>query len=261
MQPVLGKQMHAVILERDAALAELARAKAGVTVVITTHNDAHDAQRALLTVLQQTVAPIEVLIIDDGSEIEVRVPASPDDYPHIPVRVVRITNRGLPAARNAGLMLARAGAILFLDADDWLDPTYLERTLPQLADADVVLVGLQEHGPTRKGCYKPGYDKPWHLVTLDDLWQMNRFFYCALFRTETLRECGGYNPLMAGAWNQAGGYEDHDLWIDLMTRGARFAAIDEPLFNYSTTSTESMVHRAARNRDALHAEMRRHHRR
>lgn len=253
--------MHEVILERDDALAKLKRAHDGVTVVITTHNDAELAQRALISVLKQTVAPYEVIVVDDGSDSEVRVPVEPDEYPHIPVRVVRVTNRGLPAARNTGLMLCRTDAILFLDADDWLEPTYLEKTLPLLNDADVVLTGLQEHGPSRQGCYKPGYDKPWHLVTLEDMFQMNRFFYCSLFRTATLREVGGYNPLMAGAWNRDGGYEDHDLWCDLMTRGARFAATDEPLFNYSTATTDSMVHRAARNRDALTAEMRRHHRR
>lgn len=251
--------MHAVILERDAALAELARATEGVTVVITYHSEPHETlARAWQSVVQQTLPPRELLIIDDGS-------AQPlgawDQAAAFPTRVFGITNRGLPAARNAGLMLARTEAILFLDADDWLDPAYLEKTLPLLADADVVLTGLQEHGPSRQGCYKPGYDRAWHLVTVEDLWRMNLFFYCSLFRTQVLREIGGYNPLMAGAWNRDGGYEDHDVWLDLMTRGARFAAIDEPLFNYSTATTDSMVHRAARNRDALAAEMRRHHRR
>jgi hypothetical protein len=44
-----------------------------------------------------------------------------------------------------------------------------------------------------------------------------------------------------------------------MRRGARFAAVNEPLLNYSTANPDSMVHRAERNRAALAAEMRRHH--
>jgi glycosyltransferase involved in cell wall biosynthesis len=259
LQPLQAKAMHDVILERDAALAELHRLRSGVTVVITYHNEPHEMlRRAWQSLVQQTVSPCELIIVDDGSDPPL---AAWTTAARFPARLFNITNRGLPAARNAGLMLANTEAILFLDADDWLEPTYLEKTLPLLADADVVLTGLQEHGPSRNGCYKPGYDKPWNLVTLEDLWSMNRFFYCSLFRTQTLREVGGYNPLMAGTWNRDGGYEDHDLWLDLMTRGAGFAAIDEPLFNYSTATTDSMVHRAARNRDALTAEMRRHHRR
>lgn len=229
-----------------------------VTVCLTTHNDADVLQRALTSVLQQTVPPHEVLIIDDGSEIP--VVQSPGWRPSIPVRVVRVTNRGLPSARNTGLMLARTEGIIFLDADDWLEPTYIAHTLPLLrAGADVVLTGLQEHGPTRNGTYMPGFDRLWQDVTLDDLRRQNLFFYCALMRTKTLREIGGYNPLMAGPWNEGGGYEDWDLWLTLMERGAKFSAVNEALLNYNTATPNSMLARAERNRDALIAEMKRHH--
>ena len=210
--------------------------------------------------LAQTIPPQEVIVIDDGSDEKVVIVGHPDDLSYRAVRVIRVTNRGLPAARNTGLMLAKTESIIFLDADDWLDPTYIEKTLPHLKNgADIVLTGLQEHGPTRHGTYTPGYDKPWHQVTLDDLRQMNRFFYCAHMHTETLREVGGYNPLMAGPWNNGGGYEDWDLWITLMAHDAKFAAVNEPLFNYNTATPNSMLARAERNRDALTAEMRRHH--
>jgi glycosyltransferase involved in cell wall biosynthesis len=278
VQPFVSDASHDAIVERDAAIAErdaerevrrqiamaeMDRAYRGVTVCITYHNEEPEIlERAFWSAVAQTVKPIEILVIDDGSD----TPPKGWDHlltgPPVPSRVVSITNRGLPAARNVGLMLAKGGAFLPLDADDWLDPHYIEKTLPLLVDLgnDVVLTGLQEHGPTRNGTYMPGYDRPWHLVSLEQEIDMNRFYYCSLFRTQTLREVGGYNPLMAGPWNQGGGYEDHDLWIDLMARKAKFAAVEEVLFHYSTETTDSMVHRAARNRDALLAEMRRHHR-
>lgn len=261
IQPVASAAQYNALVERDAALAELERARAGVTVCVTYHDEPQDVLwRALDSALKQTVKPYEIIIVDDGSEARPLnvVWQNPNE---LQIRCVSVTNRGLPAARNVGLMLAKTEAFLPLDADDWLDPAYIEKTLPLLADADVVLTGLQEHGPTRNGTYLPGYDRPYDQVTLEMLWQMNRFYYCSLFRTETLREIGGYNPLMAGPWNEGGGYEDFDVFIDLMTREARFACCPEILFNYSTASTDSMVHRAARNQDALHAEMRRHHRR
>ncbi len=229
----------------------------GVTICVTYHNEPRETlHRAWQSVVKQTLCPYELLIIDDGSD----PPLSEwSQAARFSTRLIGITNRGLPAARNTGLMLCKTEAILFLDADDWLDPTYLEKTLPLLKGADVVLTGLQEHGPTRNGTYMPGYDKPYDQVSLEDMIAMNRFYYCSLLRTSLMRECGGYNPLMAGPYNQGGGYEDHDMWVDLMKRGARFAAVQEPLFHYDTTSTSSMVHRAALNREALHAEMRRHH--
>lgn len=247
------------IIERDNALAELDRAQHGVTVCIPTHDDAEMLHGAMLSALQQTVLPYEIIIVDDGSDKEVVVLAEPDNYPGVPVCVLRVTNRGLPAARNAALMNARGAAFLPLDADDRIAPDYIEKTLPLLTDADVVLTGLQEHGPTRNGTYMPGYDRPFEQVDEEILWQYNRFFYCSLFRTQILRDVGGYNPRMAGWPGVNGGYEDWDLWIDLKRRGARFAAVNEVLFHY-TTKPDGMLVKAEQNRQALVDEMRRHHR-
>ena len=236
----------------------------GVTIAISYHNeDEETLSRAYVSAFAQSVRPREIIIVDDGSD----TPEIPDHvatmFPNaeLPLtRVVHITNRGLPAARNTALMLCNTEGWIPLDADDWLAPEFIEKTWPLLRDgADVVLTGLQEHGPTRRGTYFPGYNKPFDQVTVDDLWKTNLFYYCSLFRTETLRSIGGYNPLMAGPWNQRGGHEDHDVWIDLMTRGARFACCMDVLFNYSTANENSMVHNV--DYEALMAEMKRHHRR
>lgn len=224
----------------------------GVTVCIPCYNQAEYLQQSLLSALAQTVPPAEVIIIDDGSDLEIVVPSEPDDYPHIPVRVVRVTNRGLVGARNCGLMLARTAGYLPLDADDWLEPDYIERTLPLLAEADVVVTGIREH-EGRTGVYKPGFDRPWNLVTSESMRSTNLFYYASLFRTEMLRSCGGYNSHMNVA-----GWEDWDLWHDLLDRRARFAAVEEPLFNYRCRPGSMAVHAETQRRRNL-AEMARHH--
>lgn len=249
---------HAAILARDEAVAELERVLAGVTVCVPCFEQSQYLEECLESVVAQTVPVYETIVVDDGSR--------PDEGQRIEeicgrfgARYVRVTNRGLAAARNTAIMLTRTVAFLPLDADDWLRDDYVEVTLPLLEDADVVLTGIQEHGPTRNQAYLPGFDRPFNLVGEDVLWTYNRFFYCSLFRTDVLRKIGGYNPLMAGPWNQGGGFEDWDLWIDLVRRGVRFAASHEPLFNYNTANEGSMLSRAEKNREALVAEMRRHH--
>lgn len=226
-----------------------------VTVVITHHDEPIDElQRAVDSVLNQTLQPLELLVIDDGSRTPPKLAADTK------AKVVSITNRGLPAARNTGLMLAKGEAFLPLDADDWLDPSYLEKTIPLLErGADVVQVCLQEHGPERKGTYTPGYDRPLNTIDVDALWKTNLFFYCALMRTSLLREVGGYHPAMAGWPGVSGGYEDWDLWITLMDKGARFVYVNEVLFHYNTSNPNSMLKQAERNRGALLGEMWRHH--
>ena len=249
--------MRAVIQERDDALPW------GVSVCIPYHNERPELlERAVSSVHEQTLQPREIIVVDDGS----RHPFEPTNFPfldHPLIRTVRVTNRGLPAARNTGLMLAKGVGFLPLDADDWLEPTFIEKTYPVFheEDADVVFVGLQEHGPTRKSSYLPGYDRPAEEVTEQVLWQMNRFFYCSLIRSDVLREVGGYHTRMAG-WPGIvnGGYEDWDLWITLKRRGAKFSVVNEVLFNYNTDNgPNSMLARAEQHRAQLVQEMRRHH--
>lgn len=225
-----------------------------VTVAIPCFNpDGTLLYRCLASVLQQTVLPLEVILVDDGSKREVKIPNVPG-IQNLDIRIIQVTNRGLPNARNVALMNARGEAFLPLDFDDWIDPTYIEKTWKLLDGADVVLTGLKEHGPDRNKTYKPGYDIPFGDVTAElMLTTFNRFFYCSLFRTETLRKIGGYNGRMVH------GFEDWDLWIDLLRREANFKSIDEPLFNYDTSNPNSMLSSSMRMKTEIESEIRRHH--
>ncbi|HXJ66358.1 MAG TPA: glycosyltransferase family A protein [Actinomycetota bacterium] len=224
---------------------------ASVTVVVPCFEQAQYLTACLESVRAQTLQPGEVIVVDDGSRLE-----HSEEIQQI-ARIhncgyVRVTNRHLAAARNTGLMLAEEDAFLPLDADDTIEPTFIEKTYRLLSNHDVVCVGLQEHGE-RNGCYNPGFDIPLEEVTEERMWEMNRLFYCCLFNTELLRKCGGYNPRMVHGW------EDYDLHLDLIRRGARYTAVNEPLFNYRT-SNDGMMAAAARDHRAWNiAEMRRHH--
>lgn len=223
-----------------------------VTICIPCYNQQDKLLRALNSIFSQTYYEVlhhtEIIVVDDGSTEPIIVT---DER----VKVIRVTNRGLPNARNVALMNAKGHAFLPLDADDWLQPEYLEKTWPLLTtDVDVVLTGLQEHGPTRNGVYQPGYDRPYDQVTAELMQNShNRFFYCSLFKTQTLREVGGYNGRMVY------GFEDWDLWIDLLKRGAKFAGVNDALFNYDTSNPNSMLSSSMRMRDEIVAEMNRHH--
>lgn len=98
---------------------------AGVTVVITTFNDAHFLSEALRSVTAQTSPANEVIVVDDGSD---------DDPSHAltsfpEATLIRKANGGLSSARNVGLKNATCPFILFLDADDRLTPQALQSGL------------------------------------------------------------------------------------------------------------------------------------
>src|SRR5690606_34946074 len=94
-----------------------------VSVIIPAWRAAGTIRRAVTSVLNQTHAVHEILVIDDGSPDDIGAPLEDLDSR---VRVVRQENAGASAARNHGLELATGEWIAFLDADDeWL-PQRLE---------------------------------------------------------------------------------------------------------------------------------------
>lgn len=241
--------MRAVIHERDEARGDISQ---GASIIIPCFNQVRFLPDSLASAVVQTVSPLEVIVVDDGSTEDVAAAVSRIDHQGVDVRYLRVVNRGLPGARNAGLMVARGTGFLPLDADDWIEPTYLEKTLPLLLDHDVVCVGLQEHGE-RNGIYMPGCDLGFNGLTLEAERASNRLFYCALFRTALLREIGGYNGRMIH------GYEDWDVWVDLMQREARMAVVEEILFHYRTRKDSMLADTEANWRDWNLDEMARHH--
>jgi glycosyltransferase involved in cell wall biosynthesis len=107
-----------------------------VTVVIPCFNAASFLRAALESALNQTLAPFEVLVIDDGSTDQSAAIA--ESYGP-PVRVISQANQGESVARNRGIEEARGSWIAFLDADDiWL-PEKLERQLTA-AQPDVACI-------------------------------------------------------------------------------------------------------------------------
>ena len=102
----------------------------GVSVVVPTYNRADLVCRALASVEAQTVPAAQIVVVDDGSTDGTGERLA-RQFPR--VEVVRQPNRGVSAARNAGIAAARQRWIAFLDSDDeWL-PEKLERQLRALA--------------------------------------------------------------------------------------------------------------------------------
>lgn len=94
-----------------------------VTVIIPTYNRAALLPKAIESVLNQSYAPFELIVVDDGSEDDTETLVA--GYGRA-VRYIRQPNRGPAAARNQGIRAASHELLAFLDSDDWFDPAKLE---------------------------------------------------------------------------------------------------------------------------------------
>lgn len=115
-----------------------------VSVVIPVFNGALYLAQAIRSVLAQHGVPLEIVVVDDGSDDESGEIARQFGPP---VRCLRQTNAGIAGARNAGIRASTGELLAFLDADDLWTPDRLPAQAARLAarpEVDCVF-GLVEH--------------------------------------------------------------------------------------------------------------------
>src|SRR5581483_3417077 len=96
-----------------------------ITTIIPLYNGARFIERALDSVLGQTMPPSEIIVVDDGSTDDGPVIVQRWTRQH-PIRLLRRPNGGQSAARNFGVANSDGQHIAFLDQDDAWYPNHLE---------------------------------------------------------------------------------------------------------------------------------------
>lgn len=195
-----------------------------ISIVIPTFNSEQFLRETIESALAQTV-PSEIICVNDGSTDGTRFLL--DEYADR-IKVITQSNRGLPAARNTGIMNAKGDYILPLDSDDILLPTAVDRILNVITDtnADVVAPSFQCFGLSEEIKMLRMRDLGMPSLSIDHFKGGNQIGYCSAIRKSVLLECGGYSPRMF--W----GYEDYALWFDLLKRNKTIVTIPEILWKY-----------------------------
>jgi glycosyltransferase involved in cell wall biosynthesis len=124
-----------------------------VSVILCTYNRAALLPRAISSVLRQTYADWELIIIDDGSVDVTRSVVRHWMKNERRIRYFYQKNKGLAGARNAGMQKTTGDILTFLDSDDAYHPQHLRkrvRYLMQHADIDFLHGGMQLIGPRSK---------------------------------------------------------------------------------------------------------------
>ena len=187
-----------------------------ISVVIPAFNAAECIARTLDSVFSQTVAPLEVIVVDDGStDSTCDVLGSFGEQ----IRVIQRENGGPGAARNTGARAAAGDWIALIDADDsWL-PEKLERQLPHMKP-DVGLVHAYVSGIVLS-------DKS--AITFDRLWNQNDIgTSTVVVNKQVFESLGGFNED-----RKLIGIEDYNLWLRLTHAGHRVVTVQEELTLYT----------------------------
>jgi glycosyltransferase involved in cell wall biosynthesis len=185
-----------------------------VSVIVPVFDGAAFLPDCLESIMGQTLAVHEMIVVDDGSTDGSATVAETFEA----VRVLRQDNEGPAVARNAGLEVAVGERIAFCDADDrWL-PTKNERQVASLDEhPDVDCVLCRSEIDVTEGTVLPDYLAP-DVVYGDPGGVMPM---TGLFRRALLDELGGFHDHAQG--------QDFDLLIRARELGARIDVLDEPL--------------------------------
>jgi len=192
-----------------------------VSVVIPCYNQGSFLDEAVDSVLNQTFQDFEIIVVNDGSTDKTTTKLLAT-YQKPKTRIIHTENRGVAAARNLGIKESRGDYILPLDADDKIEPEFLQKCVDILEnhpDISIVYCLGALFGAEKRMICASEFSARKMLLS-------NLVFASALFRREDWQAVGGYNS------NMTRGCEDWDFWLSLVEKGRRFHRIPEILFHY-----------------------------
>ena len=185
-----------------------------VSIVIPCYNYANWLPEAIESALNQTYKNIEVIVVNDGSTDNTNEVAK-----RYSVGLIEKINGGLGSARNTGIRIATGYYILPLDADDKINPSYIEKTI---GVDDIVSTWLKEFGDSSEELH------PMDNPQINDFIETNRINYCSLYKKEIWEKIGGYDECEL----MRNGFEDWDFWLRAAKAGYHITVVKEPLFFY-----------------------------
>lgn len=118
----------------------MSRQPVEVSVIVPVHDAADYLRQCCASVLEQSRARLELVLVDDGSTDGSSAICDEMARVDARVRVIHQKNRGHAVAREVGVRAARGELVMWVDADDWIDPRWVDAFVSALRDADADLV-------------------------------------------------------------------------------------------------------------------------
>lgn len=197
-----------------------------ISVIMPSYNVEEYIDEGLRSILNQTYAPKEIIVIDDGSTDRTRdiIRSLQAEFPDRIQLLVNDRNRGATYTRNRGLAVATGEYIQFFDADDLMLPHKFEYQVSVLKNAKVrpdILVGsckkLFLDGTEKTYIYQP--QDPW-CALLDAMLGVTS---SNLFRREKLLDVNGWSEALKSS-------QEYDLMFRMLKKGAT-VLFDQEIIN------------------------------
>lgn len=210
-----------------------------VSVIIPVYNKTFlEVERAVYSAMKQTYVPDCVILVDDCSDnsAELQEVINGYDLKTMTLKYIKTpTNSGVANARNLGISQISSKYICCLDADDEIEPTFLETCVSHLEKRKHVgiaytkLKWVKPDGTSGVSDWPPSEQNYERFME-----KYNQVPTCNVFRRSVWEKLGGYRQRYAP---YGAGEEDAEFWLRIGSIGyTAELATEEPLFLYHTGS-------------------------
>ncbi|MBF0503478.1 MAG: glycosyltransferase [Candidatus Omnitrophica bacterium] len=197
-----------------------------VSIIMPIYNRLDYVKDALNSLLAQEHAPIEIIIVDDGSTTDVQGFIS-KNFSSDKIRFFKKPHTGLSDSLNRGILESRGDFIVFLDDDDLLHPQMISESMRVLLDmpCDMVVVGYQyftgelntsnRHDPYRISSFQ---DELLNNILRKNFTPINTL----VLKKSIIQKAGLFNVSMETCM-------DWDLWCRVMAQGVKIEHLNQCL--------------------------------
>ena len=163
-----------------------------VSIIIPCYNQGKYIEETVDSVLAQSYANLEIIIVNDGSTDNSDEVINKIIQKNPAIKYLSVQNGGVSKARNLGIKEAHGKFVMPLDADDFIQPKYIELAVDEFVkDPDLIVV-------TSKGKFFGKEEGEWNLeeFTMKKMLHGNVIFCPSLIKKEDWEKVGGFDEKM-----------------------------------------------------------------
>ncbi|CAA9203642.1 Undecaprenyl-phosphate 4-deoxy-4-formamido-L-arabinose transferase [Flavobacterium bizetiae] len=193
-----------------------------VSVIVPCYNQAQYLDECLQSVIRQTYATWECIIVNDGSSDNTSEIINKWIEKDSRFKFVSKQNGGVCQARNLGASITKGFYLLPLDADDYISENYISELIKNIEINNYKIVyGRAFFFGERNEEFQLE-----NVIQVKDLLQYNRIHCSGLFKRDDFFLIGGYDEKMKF------GFEDWEFWINMLKDGGQAIKIENCFLYY-----------------------------
>lgn len=217
------------------------------SVVIPVYNVEDYLDDCLSSLQSQDYTDFEVICVNDGSTDRSREILSEWAGKMPQIRVIDRENGGLSAARNTGLQAAIGDYVVFVDSDDWVEPTMLKRLAEENNDEDMICFACRRTDHNTYDTLVPEQSEGWNYYNHHALEHREVPFVCVwqrCYRREFLLKNGLH-------FREGILHEDNEFTPRACMKAESIKVIPDVLYNYRVRPGSIMTTRGMRSKESL----------